>query len=220
MKRKNFIRGLRRLRGCDCVSNPRNPRNPRIGPFALILTVSTLLAASSCFLIAGGVAAKGASLDGSQQAPAPSPKGIDPKLVKQFPEGEGKEIVLAACVQCHGLGEIVSHRMDSKGWEKAILDMVAKGTQLLPGESETLVQYLAANFAPLLNMNSATAAELAGLPSVDKALAAAIVRHRQKNGPFKDIQDVSRVEGLSPQVFERIKGRITTGPTSDVEKKK
>ncbi len=28
--------------------------------------------------------------------------------------------------------------------------MVARGTQLLPGEVETLVQYLAANFAPLL----------------------------------------------------------------------
>ncbi len=208
MKRRSFIRRLRGLRRYDCGANPRNPRNPRIGLFAPIWIVSILLTAPCCCLSAG------------PQAAVPSPKGADPKLVKQFPEGEGKEIVLAACVQCHGLGEIVSHRMDTKGWQKTILDMVAKGTQLLPGESETLAEYLAANFAPLLNVNTATAAELAGLPSVDKRLAAAIVRYRQKNGPFKDTQDVTRVEGLTPQAFEKIKERITVGSNSDSGKKK
>lgn len=143
------------------------------------------------------------------QAPAPSAKGADPKLAKQFPEGEGKEIVLSACVQCHGLREVLSHRMDAKSWQKTILSMVAKGTQLLPGEAETLAKYLTENFPPLMNVNTATADELARLPSMDKAAAAAIVRARQKQGKFKDIRDVSKVEGLTPQVFEKIKPRIT-----------
>lgn len=175
---------------------------------ATLVSIAALLAASCCWLIAG------------PQTAATTPKGINPKLAKQFPEGEGQEIVLAACVQCHGLGEILSHRMDVKRWQKTIVDMVARGTQLLPGEAETLAQYLVTNFGPLLNVNIATAAELAGLPSVDEALAAAIVRHREKRGLFKDVEDVSRVESLSPQVFEKIKERITTSATSDAEKKK
>jgi competence protein ComEA len=158
---------------------------------------------------------------GAGQLPAAAAsKESNKSLANKFPEGEGKEIVLSACVQCHGLGEIISHRMDAKGWQKSILDMVARGTQLLPGESETLVQYLAANFGPLININKATATELASLPSMDKALAEAIVRYREKNGPFKQIQDISRVEGASPEILEKIKDRISTGSLSNTGKKK
>ena len=170
--------------------------------FAILLSISMVLATAG------------------QQATAPSPKGADQKLANQFPEGEGKEIVLSACVQCHGLGEITSHRMDTQGWQKVILDMVARGTQLLPGESETLVQYLATNFRPLLNVNTATATELASLPSVDKRLAEAIVRYRDKNGPFKEIQEMMRVEGVTPQILEKIKDRIAMGSAIDTGKKK
>ncbi len=175
--------------------------------FAILLPISMALATSSRFLTAG------------QQTLAPSPKGVNQKLANQFPEGQGKEIVLSACVQCHGLGEIVSHRIDMKAWEKVTDDMVARGTQLLPGESETLVQYLATNFGPLLNVNAATAVELASLPSVDKKLAEAIVRYRDKNGPFKEIREMTSVEGLTPQIVEKIKGRIAMGSAIDTEKK-
>lgn len=154
------------------------------------------------------------------QLPAAASKESTRVLVNKFPEGEGKDIVLSACVQCHGLGEIISHRMDAKGWKKSILDMVARGTQLLPGESETLVQYLAANFSPLLDVNKVTAVELANLPSVDKSLAEAIVRYREKNGPFKEIQDVSKVEGVSQQILEKIKDKFAASSANDMGKKK
>src|SRR5712692_11527680 len=100
--------------------------------FAILLSVAMVLATSSRFLAAG------------RQTAAPSPKGVDQKLANQFPEGEGKEIILSACVQCHGLGEILSHRLETPRWQKSVVDMVARGAQLLPGETETLVQYLAA----------------------------------------------------------------------------
>ena len=162
----------------------------------------------------------GRGLVAGQQPAATSPKGVDQKLARLFPEGEGKEIVMAACVQCHGLGEIVSHRMDTKGWQKSILDMVARGTQLLPGESETLIQYLGASFGTLLNINTATATELANLPSVDRVLAEAIVRYREMNGPFKEIQDISKVEGVTAQILDKIKDKIATSPATDTVKKK
>ncbi len=176
--------------------------------FAILLSIAMVLATSSRFPTVG------------RQAAAPSPKGVDQKLANQFPEGEGKEIVLSACVQCHGLGEIASQRIDTKEWQKVIHDMVARGSQLLPGESETLVQYLATNFGPLLNVNTATATELASLPSVDKTLAEAIVRYRDKNGPFKEIREMAKVEGVTPQILEKIKDRIAMGLPADPEKKK
>ena len=62
--------------------------------------------------------------------------------------------------------------------------------------------------------------ELTSLPSVDKRLAEAIVTYREKNGPFKEIQEMTRVEGVTPQILEKIKDRIAMGSATDTGKKK
>mgnify|MGYP000539572468 CR=1 FL=1 len=128
-----------------------------------------------------------------------------------LPEGEGRRILLSACVQCHGLGEIFAHRADAAGWEEVVSDMVARGTTLLPGEFEVLVQYLAQHFGPLVNINLLSEEELASRLAIERPLAAAIVRYRERRGPFRRITDLLNVEGMSEEIFERIREKITVG---------
>ena len=59
-----------------------------------------------------------------------------------------------------------------------------------------------------LDLNRASAAELAGLPGVGPALAARIAAAR----PFADVDDLRRVRGLRRTTLDRIRPHVTTRP--------
>jgi competence protein ComEA len=61
----------------------------------------------------------------------------------------------------------------------------------------------------LVNINTATQAELEGLPEIGPTLAQRIVEYRQAHGPFATIEAIQDVEGIGEGVFEKIKGLIT-----------
>lgn len=65
---------------------------------------------------------------------------------------------------------------------------------------------------PLLNVNTATAAELEALPGIGPTLAARIVEDRQTNGPFATVDDLKRVKGIGDKLLERIRPYVTVGP--------
>lgn len=58
-------------------------------------------------------------------------------------------------------------------------------------------------------LNRAGAAELATLPGIGPALAAAIVEHRTRAGPFRRPEDLLAVRGIGPATLERLRTRIT-----------
>ena len=62
-----------------------------------------------------------------------------------------------------------------------------------------------------VNINTAGVDELVTLPGIGKAYAERIVEYRQKNGPFKKVEDIVNVRGIGEKTFERIKDRLTTG---------
>lgn len=66
--------------------------------------------------------------------------------------------------------------------------------------------------AVVINLNSATAAELEKLPGVGPATAARIVEYRQKNGAFKKIEDLMNVRGIGEKTFLNLKPLITVAP--------
>jgi len=65
-----------------------------------------------------------------------------------LPAGPGKDLVAAACTQCHGLKLIVALRDGPVGWKRFVNDMILRGAQLAPEEADTVSQYLAKNFGP------------------------------------------------------------------------
>jgi competence protein ComEA len=70
----------------------------------------------------------------------------------------------------------------------------------------------AAHAAAALNLNTATAAQLEGLPGIGKATAERIVEYRQKSGGFKKIEDLMNVRGIGEKNFLKLKPLITVGP--------
>jgi len=75
----------------------------------------------------------------------------------------------------------------------------------------------AASVAPtLLNLNTATAAQLEGLPGIGKSTADRIVEYRQKSGGFKKIEELMNVKGIGEKSFLKLKPLITvSAPKSE-----
>ncbi len=66
--------------------------------------------------------------------------------------------------------------------------------------------------AGTININTATAAELQALPGVGAKTAQRIVEYRQKNGPFKKIEDLMNVRGVGEKNFLKLKSQISVAP--------
>jgi competence protein ComEA len=64
----------------------------------------------------------------------------------------------------------------------------------------------------LININTATQADLELLPGIGPATAANVIAHREANGPFATIEAIMDVPGIGEGKFEAIKDLITVGP--------
>ena len=62
-----------------------------------------------------------------------------------------------------------------------------------------------------VNINTASAAELDALPGIGAKTAALIVEYRQKNGPFKKIEELMNVRGVGEKSFLKLKPQIIIG---------
>jgi competence protein ComEA len=61
-----------------------------------------------------------------------------------------------------------------------------------------------------VNINTATGKELEALPGVGQVIAARIVAYREQNGPFRSVDDLIHVEGISDRAIDRIRELVTT----------
>jgi cytochrome c5 len=65
-----------------------------------------------------------------------------------LPAGDGRDLVAIACSQCHTLSVIMAGRDGPVGWKNHVYNMVLRGAQLTPRETETVLQYLVTHFGP------------------------------------------------------------------------
>ncbi|MGA4669635.1 helix-hairpin-helix domain-containing protein [Propionibacteriaceae bacterium Y1923] len=63
--------------------------------------------------------------------------------------------------------------------------------------------------AALVNLNSATAAQLESLPGVGPATAAKILDWREQHGRFSKVEELQEVDGIGAKTFERLKPLVT-----------
>jgi competence protein ComEA len=64
-----------------------------------------------------------------------------------------------------------------------------------------------------VNLNSASADELARLPGVGPAKAKAIVEYRSEE-PFRKPEDLRKVKGIGDKLYERLKDQIMVDPAA------
>jgi len=62
-----------------------------------------------------------------------------------------------------------------------------------------------------ININTATLEELDVLPYIGQVRASEIIAYRTAHGPFKRIEELLKVYGITQEVFDRIKDLITVG---------
>jgi len=62
-----------------------------------------------------------------------------------------------------------------------------------------------------VDINRAEAWLLQALPGIGEVRAQAIIDYRQQNGPFRHINELTKVEGIGTDTFENIKHLITVG---------
>ena len=61
----------------------------------------------------------------------------------------------------------------------------------------------------LVNINTASLSELMTLTGIGESKAQDIINYREKNGPFKSIEDIKKVNGIKDATFSKIKDYIT-----------
>jgi hypothetical protein len=83
--------------------------------------------------------------------PAPAQQRFDPVI--ELPEGEGKQLVLAACTRCHTLEGLQSYKgyWGRTQWFDMVQSMVKNGAVLDSGQVQKVTDYLTANFGPVTN---------------------------------------------------------------------
>jgi competence protein ComEA len=86
---------------------------------------------------------------------------------------------------------------------------VASGAQQKPARAAASKPALTSP----ININAASAGQLQGLPGIGASTAARIVEYRQKNGPFKKIEELMNVRGIGEKSFLKLKAQITIGAT-------
>ena len=60
-----------------------------------------------------------------------------------------------------------------------------------------------------IDLNRAEVWLLEAVPGIGESRAQAIIDYRERNGPFSNIRELTKVEGIGPATYERIKDLIT-----------
>jgi competence protein ComEA len=132
-----------------------------------------------------------------------------------LPDGPGKEQLIRVCGVCHEPQRAASIRLTREGWEDTINDMIARGAKGSDQDFEAIFDYLSKNFlgaaARPLNVNTATSVQLESVLLLLRKQAAAVFEYREKNGPFKSVEDLKKVPGIDAKKIEAEKDRLYFG---------
>jgi outer membrane protein assembly factor BamB len=118
------------------------------------------------------------AISGQQAAPEPSKANFE-----------------RLCGTCHEPERGMSSRRTREMWLQTVNQMVARGAQGTDDELMAVVEYLTREHGRV-NVNLASAADIALVLGLTPAEAAAIVEHRRQRGTFDDAAAVERVAGI------------------------
>ena len=63
----------------------------------------------------------------------------------------------------------------------------------------------------IVNINTATVQDLESLPGIGPVMAQRIVDYRNEHGPFKSVEELTKVKGIGESKLEELLDLITTG---------
>lgn len=131
---------------------------------------------------------------------------------QELPNAPGKDMVVKLCSGCHEPTIVLTADLSVNGWPGEIQKMVGLGAQGTDEQFREVLNYLAANVSTpvsLVNVNSASEAELELALQISRKEAIAIVEYRDKNRKFKSIDDLKKVPGVDTKKVEANKSRVS-----------
>jgi competence protein ComEA len=133
------------------------------------------------------------------------------KAQEKLPKGPGRDTLLRVCGACHSAENVAGMAKTREEWGALVGEMAADGAQATDDEFNEIVDYLATNFpkTPKINVNKATAADLATGLELTAKEAEANVHYREEKGSFKSVDDVEKVPGVDAKKIEAKKDRLT-----------
>ncbi|HEX4346631.1 MAG TPA: cytochrome c [Vicinamibacterales bacterium] len=87
-----------------------------------------------------------ATLTAGAQTPSAQAGTTDehPKL----PPGDGRDLTIKVCGQCHDPDNVADQDLDTKGWKQLVDDMASKGADATDAQLDQIVAYLSKSFPP------------------------------------------------------------------------
>ena len=125
----------------------------------------------------------------AQQAPPPAAVTAAPAQV------EPPENFRRVCVRCHTSERVVQGRRFRTQFEELIEQMIARGAVVNDEDYEVIIKYLVTEFGRV-DVNKATASELAEVLHLEAAEADAIVSARRTAGKFADFDALLAAPGV------------------------
>ena len=133
-----------------------------------------------------------------------------------MPDGPGKQFILVQCTACHQPDHFTKYHHTAEEWQVIIARM---GTRL-PGATkpdlDLVLQYFVTNYpkaevpvdANKVNMNKASAAEIAARLDLTASEAEAIVHYRETHGDFKEWRDMLIIYGVDGKKIQARQERM------------
>jgi competence protein ComEA len=129
---------------------------------------------------------------------SPAAAGQDSPL----PAGAGKQVVERVCSGCHEIDTVIMVRRTKIAWEETVSDMASRGATGSDEELSAVVQYLTEFFGKI-NVNTASAKDLERALGIEGKMAQAIVEYHEKNGNFKDLEQLKKIPGVDAERIQQ-----------------
>ena len=140
---------------------------------------------------------------------------------QDLPAGQGRETLKRVCTQCHDIESVPRLRYSRSDWANLVFSMKDMGADATGAELDEIIDYLAKNFGKgddaaaktdaavkKVNVNSAAAKDLETGLGFSAKESDLIVQYRGKNGNFKDINGLLKVDGVDAGKVQAAKDKI------------
>jgi comEA protein len=88
-------------------------------------------------------------------------------------------------------------------YQKRVVYVDAKPDNLIYSAQEPISEKLK------ININESDAAGIMKLKGVGSVVAGRIIEYRQVSGRFLSVEDLKKVKGIGPKLYEKIKGEVS-----------
>jgi competence protein ComEA len=119
-----------------------------------------------------------------------------------------KESLQRVCVTCHALEQITSTRRSRSQWEDLINRMIERGAKGTDEEFTLVFDYLVGQYGRV-NVNTATADEMAQVLGLPAQEADSIVAYREANGKFDGFDALMKVPDVDLEKLEKSREAIS-----------